>query len=147
VKNTIAVVGVAVTKPNKNNRLICIPLGRKAYVGWVSCFNPTYGLIKTYVTKHYGQALRINRGVSRSRQKRGEGNLWQRRFWEHLIRDERDFALHCDYIHMNPVHHEYCEMPQAWRFSSIHRFIAQGVYPPDWGQQGCPDLPLAVWDE
>ena len=64
-------------------------------------------LIKTYVTKHYGQALGINRDISLSRQKRGESNLWQRRFWEHLIRNERDFALHCDYIHDNPVRHGF----------------------------------------
>ncbi|MGB3511772.1 MAG: transposase [Microcoleaceae cyanobacterium] len=62
-------------------------------------FSMRLRLIKTYVTKHYGQELAIDREVSLSRQKRKESNLWQRRFWEHLIRDERDFALHCDYIH------------------------------------------------
>jgi putative transposase len=50
-------------------------------------FSVRLRLIKTYVTKRYGQALQINRPVSRSRQQRGESNLWQRRFWEHLIRD------------------------------------------------------------
>ena len=110
-------------------------------------FSMRLRLIKTHVTKHDGQALRINREVSRSRQKRGEHNLWQRRFWEHVIRAERDFALHCDYIHTNPVRHGLCETPQSWQFLSIHRFIAQGVYPPDWGQYGCPAVPLEVWDE
>ncbi len=90
-------------------------------------------LIKTYVTKHYGQALGVDREVSLSRQKRGERNLWQRRFWEHLIRDENDFAMHCDYIHDNPARHGFCENPQDWQYSSIHRFIAQGIYPKDWG--------------
>ncbi len=70
-------------------------------------------LIKTYVTKHYGQAFGINREISQSRQKRGERNLWQRRFWEHLIRDERDYALHCDYIHDNPARHGLCENPEG----------------------------------
>jgi putative transposase len=101
-------------------------------------------LIKTYVTKHYGQALGIDRQVSVSRQKRGESNLWQRRFWEHCIRDERDFALHCDYIHMNPVNHGLCEKPQDWRFSSIHRFIAQGIYPPNWGEDDVPTIPKDI---
>lgn len=109
-------------------------------------FSMRLRLIKTYVTKHYGQTLRINRGVSGSRQKRGEGNLWQRRFWEHLIRDERDFVLHCNYIHMNPVHHGHCETPHAWRFSSIHRFVAQDVYASDWGEYGCLEVPLEVWE-
>jgi putative transposase len=101
-------------------------------------------LIKTYVTKHYGTALGIDRRVSVSRQKRGESNLWQRRFWEHLIRDERDLALHCDYIHINPVNHGLCEKPQDWPFSSIHRFIAQGIYPPNWGADEFPYIPQDI---
>ena len=104
-------------------------------------------LIKTFVTKHYGQKLGIVRGISASRQKRKERNLWQRRFWEHLIRDERDFAQHCDYIHYNPVHHGLCQSPQSWQFSSIHRFIAQGIYPPNWGLDNVPETPKGVWDE
>lgn len=83
-------------------------------------------LVKTYVTRHYGSNLGLNLEVSASRTKRKERNLWQRRFWEHLIRDEADFAQHCDYIHYNPVHHYLCQVPQAWQFSSVHRFIAQG---------------------
>ena len=104
-------------------------------------------LIKTYVTKHYRQDLAINGETSQSRQKRGESNLWQRRFWEHLIRDERDFAQHCDYIHYNPVRHGLCDNPQDWRFSSIHRFIAQGIYPTDWGSEIRIEKPKGIWDE
>ncbi|MBD2442315.1 transposase [Dolichospermum sp. FACHB-1091] len=104
-------------------------------------------LIKTYVTKHYGQELGVNREVSQSRQKRGESNLWQRRFWEHLIRDERDFALHCDYIHDNPARHGLCENPQDWQYSSIHRFIAEGIYPTDWGKDGRKEKPQGDWDD
>ncbi len=92
-------------------------------------------LVKTYVTRHYGSTLGLNLEVSASRTKRKERNLWQRRFWEHLIRDEADFAQHCDYIHYNPVRHDLCQVPQAWQFSSVHRFIAQGVYPLNWGHQ------------
>ena len=75
-------------------------------------------LIKSYVTKHYKQVLGSDRSVSLSRQKRGESNLWQRRFWEHLIRSDRDFALHCDYIHYHPVRHKLCTFPQDSQFSS-----------------------------
>ena len=88
-------------------------------------------LIKTYVTKNYGSLLNINCAISNSRQKRRERNLWQRRYWEHLIRNEQDFATHCDYIHYNPVRHGLCKIPQDWKFSSVHRFIAQGMYPPN----------------
>ncbi|TRU69121.1 MAG: transposase [Microcystis viridis Mv_BB_P_19951000_S69] len=110
-------------------------------------FSVRLRLIKTYVTKHYGQALGVNHEVSRSRQKRGEGNLWQRRFWEHLIRDEQDFATHCDYIHDNPVRHGFCENPQDWQYSSIHRFIAQGIYPQDWGSGERIAKPEGFWDD
>jgi putative transposase len=98
-------------------------------------------LIKTYVTKHYGKELEIDRAVSMSRQKREESNLWQRRFWEHLIRDERDFEMHCDYIHNNPVRHGLCATPQDWQFSSIHQFTTQGIYPANWGIDKFPEIP------
>ncbi|MDY7006319.1 MAG: transposase [Cyanobacteriota bacterium] len=110
-------------------------------------FSKRLRLIKTYVTKHYGQELSINQEISLSRQKRKESNLWQRRFWEHLIRDERDFAVHCDYIHYNPVRHGLCANPQDWQFSSIHRFIAQEIYPANWGRDGSPEIPQGIWDE
>ena len=104
-------------------------------------------LIKSYVTRHYGKELDINREVSLSRQKRGEKNLWQRRFWEHFIRDERDYVQHCDYINYNPVKHGLCLTPTNWPFSSIHRFIAQGIYPPDWGLTSIPEKPIGFWDD
>jgi len=74
--------------------------------------------VKTYVTRHYGHALSIEQDISKPRKKRKERNLWQRQFWEHAIRDEEDFAVHCDYIHINPVHHQ---------------FVAEEIYPTDWG--------------
>ena len=92
-------------------------------------------LIKTYVTKYYRQDMGINQPISESREKRRESNIWQRRFWEHFIRDEQDFSAHCDYIHYNPVRHKLCNNPRDWQFSSIHRFIDQEFYPPDWGSQ------------
>ncbi|MEO0535877.1 MAG: transposase [Cyanobacteria bacterium P01_A01_bin.123] len=103
-------------------------------------------LIKTYVTRHYRQHLKIDRNISPSRKKRGERNLWQRRFWEHFIRDERDFAQHCDYIHINPVHHGLCETPQSWQFSSIHRFLDQNIYAPNWGEHDLLAIALKDWD-
>lgn len=90
-------------------------------------------LIKTYVTRDYGDDLGCKSERSLSRIQRKEGNLWQRRFWEHLIRDEADFAQHCDYIHYNPVHHHLCQLPTEWQFSSVHRFMHEGSYPLDWG--------------
>ncbi|MEM7794867.1 MAG: transposase [Cyanobacteria bacterium P01_C01_bin.118] len=109
-------------------------------------FSVRLRLIKTHVTKRYGAELKIGRTISQSRQKRREGNLWQRRYWEHFIRDEKDFAIHCDYIHYNPVRHGLCEKPRDWKYSSVHRFIAEGIYPPNWCEEEGPEIPHDVWD-
>ena len=68
-----------------------------------------------------------------SRERQGEQAIWQRRFWEHRIRDETDFAHHVNYIHYNPVKHGLVNRPVDWPYSSIHRAIRQGMIPPDWG--------------
>lgn len=68
-----------------------------------------------------------------SRRKKHEQAMWQRRFWEHRIRDERDFNNHVDYIHYNPVKHGYCNKPADWVHSSIHRYIRQEILTADWG--------------
>ncbi len=67
-----------------------------------------------------------------SRRVRGERGIWQRRFWEHSIRDERDYANHFDYIHFNPVKHGLAASAAAWPYSSFHRAVAQGRYPRSW---------------
>jgi putative transposase len=69
---------------------------------------------------------------SNSRAKRRERAVWQRRFWEHVIRDEASRAAHFDYIHYNPVKHGYVTSPTQWPYSSFHRFVQAGVYPHDW---------------
>ncbi|MFZ0790327.1 MAG: transposase [Chromatiaceae bacterium] len=73
------------------------------------------------------------RTASASRLKRRESNLWQRRFWEHCIRDEDDFARHLDYVHWNPVKHGLVSRAVDWPWSSLNRWIGLGVYPSDWG--------------
>jgi putative transposase len=64
---------------------------------------------------------------------RRERAVWQRRYWEHRIRDDTDFARHCDYIHWNPVKHGLVDSPGNWPYSSFGRFVALRVYPADWG--------------
>jgi putative transposase len=56
------------------------------------------------------------------------------------------FANHCDYIHYNPVRHNFCESPQQWAFSTIHRFIQQQIYPLDWGGGGELEPASDIWD-
>jgi putative transposase len=58
--------------------------------------------------------------------------VWQKRFWEHTIRDARDFAMHLDYIHVNPVKHRLVEWPRDWEWSSFHRYMKAGWYDRDW---------------
>lgn len=74
-----------------------------------------------------------NERRSNSRIKKGERGIWQRRYWEHWIRDESDYARHVDYIHFNPVKHGYVDRAVDWEYSSIHRYIAAGMVTKDWG--------------
>jgi putative transposase len=70
---------------------------------------------------------------SHSARRHRESTIWQRRFWEHQIRDELDFERHLDYIHFNPVKHGYVQRAVDWPFSTIHRYVREGVYASDWG--------------
>ena len=63
----------------------------------------------------------------------GERRLWQRRFWEHLIRDDDDFARHVDYCHVNPMKHGRVARVGDWPYSSFHRAVREGIYSADWG--------------
>ena len=67
-----------------------------------------------------------------SRAKKGERGIWQRRYWEHTLRDEGDFARHADYIHFNPMKHGHVNRVRDWPYSSFHRMVRSGVYPIDW---------------
>ena len=60
------------------------------------------------------------------------GSLWQKRFWEHTIRDGQGFERHVDYIHFNPVKHGYVARASDWPYSSFHRYVREGVLPVDW---------------
>jgi putative transposase len=75
-------------------------------------------------------------GMAIDRNARGEASVWQRRFWEHLIRDETDFVRHVDYIHYNPVKHGLVQCVGDWPWSSFHRYVRDGLLPADWGGVG-----------
>jgi putative transposase len=76
---------------------------------------------------------------SKVRIMRGERGIWQRRYWEHLIRDEADFRAHLDYVHINPVKHGLVERVVDWPYSTFHHFVNQGVYPLDWAGGAAAD--------
>ncbi len=67
-----------------------------------------------------------------SMRKKGEKGIWQRRFFEHTIRDENDYRVHIDYIHYNPVKHGLVTAPKDWPHSSFHHFVKRGVYNESW---------------
>ena len=71
-------------------------------------------------------------GASLRRNERGEYDLWQRRYWEHTIRDEEDLQRHVDYIHFNPVKHGHAVRAADWPHSSIHRYVRMGWVNEDW---------------
>jgi putative transposase len=90
----------------------------------------------------YQLASKPQNGPSSSRKMKHEQAIWQRRYWEHLIRDEDDFRMHVEYIHYNPVKHGITNAPISWPYSSFHRYVKSGIYPADWATIG--NDPLVV---
>jgi len=72
--------------------------------------------------------------VNPSRTSKRERGIWQRRYWEHLIRDDNDYEAHVNYIHYNPVKHGYVQQAAKWPYSSIHRYIKNGDISKNWGR-------------
>jgi putative transposase len=91
-------------------------------------FATRWALIKAGFSRRLPKGERI----SQSRRMKSERGIWQRRFWEHVIRNDDDLLRHIDYIHYNPVKHGYVERAVDWPHSSIHRFIREGVVTADW---------------
>jgi putative transposase len=87
----------------------------------------------------FSRALPGGEQVSRSRVAKGERGIWQRRYWEHTLRNEDDFVRHVDYIHFNPVKHRHVGRAKDWEYSSFHRMVRLGVYPEDWGGDSWDD--------
>jgi len=85
-------------------------------------------LIKRYVTQCCGTRLHNPQWMNTSKAKHRESTLWQRRYWEHQIRDELDYAKHMDYLHYNPVKHQLVKQVKDWPYSTFHRYVKQGVY-------------------
>lgn len=90
-------------------------------------------MIKRHVSGHCGEYVDARIARNDSRRRRRESTLWQRRFWEHLTRDETDYRRHVDYIHWNPVKHGLAQRAIDWPYSTFHRHIRAGIYTADWG--------------
>jgi putative transposase len=99
-------------------------------------YGTRWGLIKA----GFSRGVSSPEARSKSRKKRGERGIWQRRFWEHTIRGEQDFQRHFDYIHWNPVKHGLVERVADWPYSTFHRYALQGILPVDWAWAGEGDM-------
>jgi putative transposase len=92
-------------------------------------FSLRWSLIKS----GFSRGLVADAPRSASKLIKRERGLWQRRFWEHAIRDDADLARHVDYIHYNPVKHGLVGRVRDWPYSSFHRYVEQDHLPSDWG--------------
>lgn len=81
---------------------------------------------------NFSRQLASSETISRSRQNKAERSIWQRRFWEQLLRDDEDLRRHIDYVHYNPIKHGHAERAGDWPHSSFRYFVERGVYPADW---------------
>jgi putative transposase len=81
----------------------------------------------------FSRGLEPSQTRSASKAARREKGIWQRRYWEHVIRDDADLERHIDYIHFNPVKHGHVARVSDWPHSSFHRYVERGLLAPDWG--------------
>lgn len=86
-------------------------------------------LIKSHFSRNYG---RLSGELPSIRINKGEKTVWQRRYWEHFIRNESDLDNHIDYIHYNPVHHGLVKTPSEWGHSTFFQYVQEGRYSEDW---------------
>ncbi len=105
-------------------------------------YSKRWGLIKSDFSKQTKTLFNHPEWLNKSRIKHRESAIWQRRFWEHQIRDQKDFNQHMDYIYYNPVKHGYVPQVIDWPYSTFHRDVKKGLYPSNWG--GNPDNTLVA---
>jgi putative transposase len=114
--------------PDHLHCLWTLPSGEKDY-------SKRWGLIKAKFTKAIGGEAGRSALLTGSKLRHREGTIWQRRFWERQIRDEKDLQLHLNYIHFNPVKHGSVQSPGEWAYSSFQDYVQRGLYPANWGEQ------------
>jgi len=115
-------IDAIVVLPDHLHAIYCLPEGE-------ADFAIRWRLIKSA----FSRALPKGERISPSRLRKGERGIWQRRYWEHTLRDAGDYSRHADYIHFNPVKHGLVTRVRDWPYSSFHRMVRLGAYPIDWG--------------
>ena len=122
------------------------------YDAWVLLPNHMHWLLRPRKADYSKVVTAFKRGIGLEWKERGwksgGESIWQYRFWEHTIRDARDFRMHLDYIHMNPVKHGLVSRPADWPWSSVHRYVRLGWYEPGWtGRVELPGQVEYYWPE
>lgn len=106
--------------------------------------DPNYSMrwnqIKRNVSLRCSESYNNNKWKTPIKKKRRESTIWQRRFWEHQVRDEADFHHHLDYIHYNPVKHGLCKRPIDWPYSTLRKLTSIGLYTDGWANDSLIDI-------
>lgn len=103
-------------------------------------FSTRWKLIKSQFLQQWASSGGIEAEPLNTSTHRGSRNIWQRRFWEHLIRDERDLEAHFDYVHFNPVKHQLAASPWDWEWSTFRKYVQAGHYAKNWGSSEPPHI-------
>jgi putative transposase len=98
-----------------------------------SDFSLRWGLIKSGFSKRTSALFHVEQWMNDSKIKHRESTIWQRRFWEHQVRNDAEYRAYMDYIHYNPVKHGHVKSVVDWPYSTFHRYVKSGVYPEHWG--------------
>ena len=101
-----------------------------------SDYSTRWMLLKTTFSRKYRLLFRAD-----------DTPIWQARYWEHTIRDDRDYVAHVEYMHFNPVRHRLTKAPKDWLHSSFLAWVADGDYALDWAADAEPPLPSNDWGE
>jgi putative transposase len=109
-------IAAAVVLPNHLHAIWVLPDG-----------DADYALRWRLIKSAFSRVLPNDEKLSPSRAHKGERAIWQRRYWEHTLRDEKDFEHHVDYIHFNPVKHGHVGRVQDWPYSTFHRMVREGI--------------------
>jgi putative transposase len=84
------------------------------------------------IKKRFSKSLPKTEFLTQTRKRKNERGIWQRRFWEHTIRDDNDYWHHVNYVHFNPLKHGLVSQVADWPYSSFHRAVKQGIYANNW---------------
>jgi putative transposase len=95
-------------------------------------YSKRWGLIKAGFSKQAKNLFHREEWMNESKTRRKESTIWQRRYWEHQIRNSEDYQRHMDYLHFNPVKHGLVKRVIDWPYPTFHRHVKNGVYPEDW---------------